>query len=177
MQARWPSYGSASFHCGRMVTTGPARAVVMGHEVACHHCRSTGRPLAQGLLTQFGAIGLSLASAWTGATSNIFMQGRCGWTQVGFSAPLQPHPRSPAHHWADPDGQGRLRPPRGRCPVAADERQGGSRPPSFCSLRWLERNDIDLTSQAMQYYKVQRWITEHQHKEGSYIYLAPFIFW
>jgi predicted Zn-dependent protease len=62
---------------------GLAVVVVVGHEVAHASAKHGNERMSQGLLAQFGAIGLSLAlSGSPGATSNIFMQAYGVGTQV-----------------------------------------------------------------------------------------------
>jgi predicted Zn-dependent protease len=74
-------------------------AVVMGHEVAHAIAKHGNERMSQGLLTQFGAIGLSLALAGNpGATSNIFMQAYGVGTQVGFLLPYSRIHESEADH-------------------------------------------------------------------------------
>ena len=137
-------------------------AVVMGHEVAHAIAKHGNERMSQGLLTQFGAIGLSLALAGNpGATSNIFMQAYGVGTQVGFLLPYSRVHESEADHIGlilmakagyDPRGA-----------IVLWQRmnaKGGSRPPEFLSTHPAPesriRNIESLIPEAMQYYKVQR---------------------
>ena len=137
-------------------------AVVMGHEVAHAIAKHGNERMSQGLLTQFGAIGLSLAlSGNPGVTSNIFMQAYGVGTQVGFLLPYSRVHESEADHIGlilmakagyDPRGA-----------IVLWQRmnaKGGSRPPEFLSTHPAPesriRNIESLIPEAMQYYKVQR---------------------
>jgi len=137
-------------------------AVVMGHEVAHAIAKHGNERMSQGLLTQFGAIGLSLALAGNpGVTSNIFMQAYGVGTQVGFLLPYSRVHESEADHIGlilmakagyDPRGA-----------IVLWQRmnaKGGSRPPEFLSTHPAPesriRNIESLIPEAMQYYKVQR---------------------
>ena len=134
-------------------------AVVMGHEVAHAIAKHGNERLSQGLLAQFGAIGLSLALAGNpGATSDIFMQAYGVGAQVGF---LLPYSRI---HESEADRIGLVLmakagyDPRGA--IALWQRmnaKGGSRPPEFLSTHPAPesriRNIESLIPEAMQYYK------------------------
>jgi predicted Zn-dependent protease len=137
-------------------------AVVMGHEVAHAIAKHGNERMSQGLLAQFGAIGLSLAlSGSPGATSNIFMQAYGVGTQVGVLLPYSRVQESEADHIGlilmakagyDPRGA-----------IALWQRmnaKGGSRPPEFLSTHPAPESRIrDIESQipeAMKYYKVRR---------------------
>ena len=137
-------------------------AVVMGHEVAHAIAKHGNERMSQGLLAQFGAIGLSLALARSpGLTSDIFMQAYGVGTQVGF---LLPYSRL---HESEADRIGLVLmakagyDPRGA--VALWQRmsaKGGSRPPEFLSSHPAPESRIrdieSLIPEAMQYYKVRR---------------------
>ena len=137
-------------------------AVVMGHEVAHAIAKHGNERMSQGLLAQFGAIGLSVALARSpGVTSDIFMQAYGVGTQVGFLLPYSRVHESEADHIGlilmakagyDPRGA-----------VALWQRmnaKGGSRPPEFLSTHPAPESRIrDIESQlpeAMQYYKPKR---------------------
>ena len=134
-------------------------AVVMGHEVAHAIAKHGNERMSQGLLAQFGAIGLSLALAGNpGATSDIFMQAYGVGAQVGF---LLPYSRI---HESEADRIGLVLmakagyDPRGA--IALWQRmnaKGGSRPPEFLSTHPAPesriRNIESLIPEAMQYYK------------------------
>jgi len=134
-------------------------AVVMGHEVAHAIAKHGNERMSQGLLAQFGAIGLSLALAGNpGVTSDIFMQAYGVGTQVGF---LLPYSRI---HESEADRIGLVLmakagyDPRGA--VALWKRmnaKGGSRPPEFLSTHPAPESRIrdieSLIPEAMQYYK------------------------
>jgi predicted Zn-dependent protease len=137
-------------------------AVVMGHEVAHAIAKHGNERMSQGLLAQFGAIGLSLAlSGSPGATSNIFMQAYGVGTQVGVLLPYSRVQESEADHIGlilmakagyDPHGA-----------IALWQRmnsKGGSRPPEFLSTHPAPESRIrNIESQipeAMKYYKVRR---------------------
>ncbi len=137
-------------------------AVVMGHEVAHAIAKHGNERMSQGLLAQFGAIGLSLALARSpGLTSDIFMQAYGVGTQVGF---LLPYSRL---HESEADRIGLVLmakagyDPRGA--VSLWQRmsaKGGSRPPEFLSSHPAPESRIrdieSLIPEAMQYYKVRR---------------------
>lgn len=137
-------------------------AVVMGHEVAHAIAKHGNERMSQGLLAQFGAIGLSLALAGSpGLTSDIFMQAYGVGAQVGF---LLPYSRL---HESEADRIGLVLmakagyDPRGA--VALWQRmnaKGGSRPPEFLSSHPAPESRIrdieSLIPEAMQYYKVRR---------------------
>lgn len=137
-------------------------AVVMGHEVAHAIAKHGNERMSQGLLAQFGAIGLSLALAGNpGVTSDIFMQAYGVGTQVGF---LLPYSRI---HESEADRIGLVLmakagyDPRGA--VALWQRmnaKGGSRPPEFLSTHPAPESRIQniqsLIPEAMQYYRVRR---------------------
>jgi predicted Zn-dependent protease len=137
-------------------------AVVMGHEVAHAIAKHGNERMSQGLLAQFGAIGLSVALArYPGATSDIFMQAYGVGAQVGVLLPYSRVHESEADHIGlilmakagyDPRGA-----------VALWQRmsaKGGSRPPEFLSTHPAPesriRNIESLLPEAMQYYKPQR---------------------
>jgi predicted Zn-dependent protease len=137
-------------------------AVVVGHEVAHAIAKHGNERMSQGLLAQFGAIGLSLAlSGSPGATSNIFMQAYGVGSQVGFLLPYSRVQESEADHIGlilmakagyDPRGA-----------IALWQRmnaKGGARPPEFLSTHPAPESRIrDIESQipeAMRYYKVRR---------------------
>jgi predicted Zn-dependent protease len=137
-------------------------AVVMGHEVAHAIARHGNERMSQGLLAQFGAVGLSVALARSpGVTSDIFMQAYGVGTQVGFLLPYSRVHESEADHIGlilmakagyDPRGA-----------VALWQRmnaRGGSRPPEFLSTHPAPESRIrEIESQlpeAMQYYKPKR---------------------
>ena len=136
-------------------------AVVMGHEVAHAIAKHGNERMSQGLLAQFGAIGLSLAlSGNPGVTSDIFMQAYGVGTQVGFLLPYSRIHESEADHIGlilmakagyDPRGA-----------VALWQRmnaKGGSRPPEFLSTHPAPESRIrNIESQipeAMQVYKAR----------------------
>jgi len=136
-------------------------AVVMGHEVAHAIAKHGNERMSQGLLTQFGAIGLSLALAGNpGVTSNIFMQAYGAGTQVGFLLPYSRIHESEADHIGlilmakagyDPRGA-----------IVLWQRmnaKGGSRPPEFLSTHPAPesriRNIESLIPEAMQVYKAR----------------------
>jgi len=134
-------------------------AVVMGHEVAHAIAKHGNERMSQGLLAQFGAIGLSLALAGNpGITSDIFMQAYGVGTQVGF---LLPYSRI---HESEADRIGLVLmakagyDPRGA--IALWQRmnaRGGSRPPEFLSTHPAPESRIrdieSLIPEAMQHYK------------------------
>jgi predicted Zn-dependent protease len=137
-------------------------AVVVGHEVAHAIAKHGNERMSQGLLAQFGAIGLSLAlSGSPGMTSNIFMQAYGVGTQVGVLLPYSRVQESEADHIGlilmakagyDPHGA-----------IALWQRmnaKGGSRPPEFLSTHPAPESRIrNIESQipeAMKYYKVRR---------------------
>jgi len=134
-------------------------AVVMGHEVAHAIAKHGNERMSQGLLAQFGAIGLSLALAGNpGVTSDIFMQAYGVGAQVGF---LLPYSRI---HESEADRIGLVLmakagyDPRGA--IALWQRmnaKSGSRPPEFLSTHPAPesriRNIESLIPEAMQYYR------------------------
>jgi predicted Zn-dependent protease len=136
-------------------------AVVMGHEVAHAIAKHGNERMSQGLLAQFGAIGLSVALAGNpGVTSDIFMQAYGVGTQVGFLLPYSRIHESEADHIGlilmakagyDPRGA-----------IVLWQRmnaKGGSRPPEFLSTHPAPesriRNIESLIPEAMQYYKAR----------------------
>jgi len=137
-------------------------AVVMGHEVAPAIAKHGNERMSQGLLAQFGAIGLSLALARSpGVTSDIFMQAYGVGTQVGF---LLPYSRL---HESEADRIGLVLMAKAgydpRSAIALWQRmnaRGGSRPPELLSTHPAPESRIrDIESripEAMQYYKGNR---------------------
>ncbi len=137
-------------------------AVVMGHEVAHAIARHGNERMSQGLLAQFGAIGLSLALAGSpGVTSDIFMQAYGVGAQVGF---LLPYSRL---HESEADRIGLVLMAKAgydpRSAVALWQRmnaRGGARPPEFLSTHPAPESRIrdieSLIPEAMQYYKPRR---------------------
>lgn len=137
-------------------------SVVMGHEVAHAIAKHGNERMSQGLLAQFGAIGLSVAlSSSPGVTSDIFMQAYGVGTQVGI---LLPYSRV---HESEADRIGLILmakagyDPRGA--VSLWQRmnaRGGSRPPELLSTHPAPesriRNIESLIPEAMQYYKPKR---------------------
>jgi predicted Zn-dependent protease len=136
-------------------------AVVMGHEVAHAIAKHGNERMSQGLLAQFGAIGLSVALAGNpGVTSDIFMQAYGVGAQVGFLLPYSRIQESEADHIGlilmakagyDPRGA-----------VVLWQRmnaKGGARPPEFLSTHPAPesriRNIESLIPEAMQYYKAR----------------------
>lgn len=136
-------------------------AVVMGHEVAHAIARHGNERMSQGLLAQFGAIGLSVALAGNpGVTSDIFMQAYGVGAQVGFLLPYSRIQESEADHIGlilmakagyDPRGA-----------VVLWQRmnaKGGARPPEFLSTHPAPdsriRNIESLIPEAMQVYKAR----------------------
>jgi predicted Zn-dependent protease len=136
-------------------------AVVMGHEVAHAIAKHGNERMSQGLLAQFGAIGLSLALAGNpGVTSDIFMQAYGAGAQVGFLLPYSRIQESEADHIGlilmakagyDPRGA-----------VVLWQRmnaKGGARPPEFLSTHPAPesriRNIESLIPEAMQVYKAR----------------------
>jgi predicted Zn-dependent protease len=137
-------------------------AVVVGHEVAHAIAKHGNERMSQGLLAQFGAIGLSLAlSGSPGLTSDIFMQAYGVGAQVGVLLPYSRVQESEADHIGlilmakagyDPRGA-----------ITLWQRmndKGGSRPPEFLSTHPAPESRIrNIESQipeAMKYYKVRR---------------------
>jgi predicted Zn-dependent protease len=137
-------------------------AVVVAHEVAHAIAKHGSERMSQGLLAQFGALGLSLAlSNNPGVTSNIFMQAYGVGTQVGLLLPYSRIHESEADHIGlvlmakagyDPHSA-----------IALWQRmnaKGGSRPPEFLSTHPAPESRIrDIESEipeAMRYYKVRR---------------------
>lgn len=137
-------------------------AVVIGHEVAHAIAKHGNERMSQGLLAQFGAIGLSLALAQSpGVTSDIFMQAYGVGAQVGF---LLPYSRL---HESEADRIGLVLMAKAgydpRSAVALWERmnaRGGARPPEFLSTHPAPQSRIEniqsLIPEAMQYYKPRR---------------------
>ena len=118
--------------------------------------------MSQGLLAQFGAVGLSLALARSpGITSDIFMQAYGVGTQVGF---LLPYSRL---HESEADRIGLVLMAKAgydpRSAIALWQRmnaRGGSRPPELLSTHPAPESRIrdieSLIPEAMQYYKGNR---------------------
>jgi predicted Zn-dependent protease len=137
-------------------------AVVMGHEVAHAIAKHGNERMSQGLLAQFGAIGLSLALAGNpGVTSDIFMQAYGVGAQVGF---LLPYSRI---HESEADRIGLVLmakagyDPRGAISLwQRMSAKGGSRAPEFLSTHPAPQSRIEniesLIPEAMQYYKPRR---------------------
>jgi len=137
-------------------------AVVMSHEVSHAIAKHGNERMSQGLLTQLGAVGLSLAlSTSPGVTSDIFMQAYGAGTQVGF---LLPYSRV---HEAEADHIGLiLMAKAGYDPHGAItlwqrmSAKGGSRPPELLSTHPAPesriRNIEAEIPEAMKYYKVRR---------------------
>jgi predicted Zn-dependent protease len=136
-------------------------AVVMGHEVAHAIAKHGNERMSQGLLAQFGAIGLSVALAGNpGVTSDIFMQAYGVGAQVGFLLPYSRIQESEADHIGlilmakagyDPRGA-----------VVLWQRmnaKGGAGPPEFLSTHPAPesriRNIESLIPEAMQVYKAR----------------------
>jgi len=136
-------------------------AVVMGHEVAHAIAKHGNERMSQGLLAQFGAIGLSVALAGNpGVTSDIFMQAYGVGAQVGFLLPYSRIQESEADHIGlilmakagyDPRGA-----------VVLWQRmnaRGGARPPEFLSTHPAPesriRNIESLIPEAMQVYNAR----------------------
>jgi len=137
-------------------------AVVVAHEVAHAIAKHGSERMSQGLLAQFGAIGLSMAlSRNPGATSDIFMQAYGVGAHFGFLLPYSRIHETEADHIGlilmakagyDPNSA-----------VALWQRmnaQGAARPPEFLSTHPAPESRIrDIESripEAMQYYKVKR---------------------
>jgi predicted Zn-dependent protease len=137
-------------------------AVVMGHEVAHAIAKHGNERMSQGLLAQFGAIGLSLAlSGSPGVTSNIFMQAYGVGTQVGVLLPYSRVQESEADHIGLILMAKAGYDPRGAITLwQRMNAKGGSRPPEFLSTHPAPESRIrDIQSQipeAMKYYKVRR---------------------
>ncbi len=137
-------------------------AVVMGHEVAHAIAKHGNERMSQGLLAQFGAIGLSLALARSpGVTSDIFMQAYGVGAQVGF---LLPYSRL---HESEADRIGLVLMAKAgydpRSAIGLWQRmnaRGGARPPEFLSTHPAPESRIrdieSLIPEAMQYYKPRR---------------------
>jgi predicted Zn-dependent protease len=136
-------------------------AVVMGHEVAHAIAKHGNERMSQGLLAQFGAIGLSLALAGNpGVSSDIFMQAYGVGAQVGFLLPYSRIHESEADHIGLVLMAKAGYDPRGA--IALWQRmnaKGGSRPPEFLSTHPAPesriRNIESLIPEAMQYYKAR----------------------
>ena len=137
-------------------------AVVMSHEVSHAIAKHGNERMSQGLLTQLGAVGLSLAlSTSPGITSDIFMQAYGAGTQVGFLLPYSRVHEAEADHIGlilmakagyDPHGA-----------ISLWQRmsaKGGSRPPEFLSTHPAPesriRNIEAEIPEAMKYYKARR---------------------
>jgi len=137
-------------------------AVVMGHEVAHAIAKHGNERMSQGLLAQFGAIGLSLAlSGSPGVTSNIFMQAYGVGTQVGVLLPYSRVQESEADHIGLILMAKAGYDPRGAITLwQRMNAKGGSRPPEFLSTHPAPESRIrSIESQipeAMKYYKVRR---------------------
>jgi predicted Zn-dependent protease len=137
-------------------------AVVMGHEVAHAIAKHGNERMSQGLLAQFGAIGLSLAlSGSPGVTSNVFMQAYGVGTQVGVLLPYSRVQESEADHIGLILMAKAGYDPRGAITLwQRMNAKGGSRPPEFLSTHPAPESRIrDIESQipeAMKYYKVRR---------------------
>ncbi len=137
-------------------------AVVMGHEVGHAIAKHGNERMSQGLLAQFGALGLSVAlSSNPGAASDIFMQAYGVGAQVGI---LLPYSRI---HESEADRIGLVLMARAgydpRSAIGLWQRmnaRGGARPPEFLSTHPAPesriRNIESLIPEAMQYYKVRR---------------------
>ena len=137
-------------------------AVVMGHEVAHAIAKHGNERMSQGLLAQFGAIGLSLALARSpGVTSDIFMQAYGVGAQVGF---LLPYSRL---HESEADRIGLVLMAKAgydpRSAIGLWQRmnaRGGARPPEFLSTHPAPESRIrdieSLIPEAMRYYKPRR---------------------
>jgi predicted Zn-dependent protease len=136
-------------------------AVVMGHEVAHAIAKHGNERMSQGLLAQFGAIGLSMALAGNpGVASDIFMQAYGVGAQVGFLLPYSRIHESEADHIGLVLMAKAGYDPRGA--IALWQRmnaKGGSRPPEFLSTHPAPesriRNIESLIPEAMQYYKAR----------------------
>jgi len=134
-------------------------AVVMGHEVAHAIAKHGNERLSQGLLTQLGAAGLSVAlSTQPGPTNDIFMAAYGVGTNVGI---LLPYSRI---HESEADRIGlSLMARAGYDPRAAVpfwkrmNEKGGSRPPEFLSTHPAPDTRIKqievLIPEAMKYYR------------------------
>jgi predicted Zn-dependent protease len=137
-------------------------AVVVGHEVAHAIAKHGNERMSQGLLAQFGAIGLSLAlSGSPGLTSDIFMQAYGVGTQVGVLLPYSRVQESEADHIGLILMAKAGYDPRGAITLwQRMNAKGGSRPPEFLSTHPAPESRIrNIESQipeAMKYYKVQR---------------------
>ncbi|HET6491272.1 MAG TPA: M48 family metallopeptidase [Syntrophales bacterium] len=137
-------------------------AVVMGHEVAHAIAKHGNERMSQGLLAQFGAIGLSLAlSGSPGVSSDIFMQAYGVGTQVGVLLPYSRVQESEADHIGLILMAKAGYDPRGAITLwQRMNAKGGSRPPEFLSTHPAPESRIrDIQSQipeAMNYYKVRR---------------------
>jgi predicted Zn-dependent protease len=137
-------------------------AVVVGHEVAHAIAKHGNERMSQGLLAQFGAIGLSLAlSGSPGLTSDIFMQAYGVGTQVGVLLPYSRVQESEADHIGLILMAKAGYDPRGAITLwQRMNAKGGSRPPEFLSTHPAPESRIrNIESQipeAMKYYKVRR---------------------
>ncbi len=137
-------------------------AVVMGHEVAHAIAKHGNERMSQGLLAQFGAIGLSLAlSGSPGVTSDIFIQAYGVGTQVGVLLPYSRVQESEADHIGLILMAKAGYDPRGAITLwQRMNAKGGSRPPEFLSTHPAPESRIrNIESQipeAMKYYKVRR---------------------
>jgi predicted Zn-dependent protease len=137
-------------------------AVVVGHEVAHAIAKHGNERMSQGMLAQFGAIGLSLAlSGSPGLTSDIFMQAYGVGTQVGVLLPYSRVQESEADHIGLILMAKAGYDPRGAITLwQRMNAKGGARPPEFLSTHPAPESRIrDIESQipeAMRYYKVRR---------------------
>jgi predicted Zn-dependent protease len=133
-------------------------AVVMGHEVAHAIAKHGNERMSQGLLAQFGAIGLSVAlSNSPAATSDIFMSAYGVGANVGA---LLPYSRL---HESEADRIGLILmaragyDPREAIPFwERMNKKGGARPPEFLSTHPAPETRIKdlkaLVPEAMKYY-------------------------
>jgi len=134
-------------------------AVVMGHEVAHAIAKHGNERMSQGLLTQLGAVGLSVAlSTQPGPASDVFMAAYGVGTNVGI---LLPYSRV---HESEADRIGlSLMARAGYDPRAAVpfwqrmNEKGGSKPPEFLSTHPAPETRIKqiqaLIPEAMRYYR------------------------
>jgi predicted Zn-dependent protease len=136
-------------------------AVVMGHEVAHAIAKHGNERMSQGLLAQFGAIGLSMALAGNpGVTSDIFMQAYGVGAQVGFLLPYSRIQESEADHIGLILMAKAGYDPRGAVVLwQSMNAKGGARPPEFLSTHPAPesriRNIESLIPEAMQVYKAR----------------------
>ena len=137
-------------------------AVVMGHEVAHAIAKHGNERMSQGLLAQFGAIGLSLALAGNpGVTSDLFMQAYGVGAQVGFLLPYSRVQESEADHIGLILMAKAGYDPRGAITLwQRMNAKGGARPPAFLSTHPAPESRIrEMESQipeALKYYRPQR---------------------